>query len=455
MVPAEPADDDVPDVAGVRDDVVDALLTFVRSLRRAGVDVPSNAALVAARALVEVGFDDEERARAALRAAFVTRAEDVATFDRLFAEFWRRLDAHLDGDAAAGLADDTPDGALAPMGADDGPAAESADESDDSDSGRDGSDRSETAAMTSALGVGPGADGEDATTATYSPAGRPETVTVDAAPLADEGSLDAAVERLVDALATLRGRRWQRAPSGRRADARRALRRSVSTGGAVVSVPERARRATDLRALVLADVSRSVLDTVDRGFLLRFLRTVSAHLRDCRVFFFDSEVRDVTDAFDAPTAADALRELEAAETAWGGGTRIGHAVETIRRDHPTRVDRRTVVVVVSDGLEMGDVSTLADGMPWLARRAAAVLWLNPLAASPAYEPTAAGMAAALPFVDGLFAFTGPEDVVEIARQLTRYGAGGPVGFEHDPRRVRGRTDTRDTRDTHDTRRTDV
>jgi hypothetical protein len=328
------------------------------------------------------------------------------------------------------------------MGADDLSASESADEARDA-AGEEPAGESAGPVVSSALDVGPGTDEEDATTATYSPAGRPETVTVDATPRADDGSLDAAVGRFVDALATLRGRRWRHAPSGRQADARRALRRSVATGGAVVSVPERRRRADALRAVVLVDVSRSVLDTVDRGFLLWFLRTLTGRLRDGRVLFFDSEVRDVTAAFDAPTTADALAELERAETAWGGGTRIGHAVETVRREHPTAVDRRTVAVVISDGLEMGDVSTLTAGMPWLARRAAAVLWLNPLAASPAYEPTAAGMAAALPFVDGLFAFTGPDDVTEIAHQLERYGPGGRIGFEHDPRRVRGESETQE------------
>lgn len=446
MLPADQPDD-VPDVPGIRDEVVDALLTFVRSLRRAGIEVSANAALVAARALVEVGFDDEARARAALRAALVTRAEDVATFDRMFAEFWRRLDAHLDGDTAAGRTDDTPDGALAPMGADDAGAGEDADEERAGESGEPSSAEPTESVVTRALQPGPG-DGDDAATmATYSPAGRPETVTVDAAPSDDDESLDAAVDGLVDALATLRGRRWAHAPAGQRADARRALRRSVATGGAVVSVPERARRPDDLRALVLADVSRSVLDTVDRGFLLRFLRTFAARLRHARLFFFDSEVRDVTEAFDTPTTADALGELQRAETAWGGGTRIGHAVETVRREHPTAVDRRTVAVVVSDGLEMGDVSTLETGMTWLARRARAVLWLNPLAASPAYEPTAAGMAAALPFVDGLFAFTGVADIEEVARQLAQYGAGGRVGLEHDPRRVRGTADAEPTRRT--------
>lgn len=194
-------------------------------------------------------------------------------------------------------------------------------------------------------------------------------------------------------------------------------------------------------------VSRSVLDTVGRGFLLRFLRTFAPRLRHASLLLFDCEVRDVTDAFDAPTTADALRELQRAETAWGGGTRIGHAVETVRDEYPTAVDHRTVAVVVGDGLETGDVSTLEACTTWLARRARAVLWRNPLATSPASGPTAAGMAAALPFVDGLVAFTGVGDLEAVARRLTRYGAGGRVGLEHDPHRVRGSADERPTRRT--------
>ncbi|PSQ54635.1 VWA containing CoxE-like protein, partial [Halobacteriales archaeon SW_12_67_38] len=86
----------VPDFAAARDHVRDELVRFARALRRAGMDVPANAATTAARALVVVGFDDRERARTALRACLVTDRADRATFDDLFAEFWRRLTAGLD-----------------------------------------------------------------------------------------------------------------------------------------------------------------------------------------------------------------------------------------------------------------------------------------------------------------------------------------------------------------------
>ncbi|SFS88019.1 VWA domain-containing protein [Halostagnicola kamekurae] len=431
--------DNIPDIAGVRDEVVDALVTFARTLRRAGVEVSANAAVVGARALVTVGFDDEARARAALRAAIVTRQGDVETFDRMFSEFWRRLDASLQTDeggagGARGIDDDL-DGALAPLAEASGTPAEIEleDETESSDERASGRD---TALVSSALAAGPADEGNgEAAAATYSPAGRPETVTVEGSGLREEDStLEDAVDRLVGALATLRGRRWERGQRGRRPDARRALRRSVATGGAIASMPGRTRRERGVRVLALVDVSRSVLDAVDRAFLLRFLRTLASRVRQDRVFFFDSEIRDVTAAFDAPTVADALAELERSETSWGGGTRIGHAVGTIRTDHRDAVDRRTVVFVVSDGLETGDVGDLERDAAWLSAQARAVLWLNPLAASPAYEPAAAGMAAALPFVDGLFAFTDADDVAELARQLDQYDAGSPIGYRYDPRR---------------------
>jgi hypothetical protein len=202
-----------------------------------------------------------------------------------------------------------------------------------------------------------------------------------------------------------------------------------------MSLPKRRRKRTDVRGVVLADVSQSVLDVIDRDFLIRFLHALRSEWKSTRVFLFDTDVRDVSTAFDADSTAAAYAALERAEAEWGGGTRIGHALTTIRDRHPTTVDRRTVVLVVSDGLEMGDVSELADGVSWLAGRAPLVLWLNPLAAMEPFEPTASGMAAALPHVDGVFAFADHTDVTEIARQLERYSGTEPLGYRQDRRRL--------------------
>jgi uncharacterized protein with von Willebrand factor type A (vWA) domain len=425
---ADPAADPIDPAHHVHEELV----RFVRALRRAGAAVPANAGTTAARALATVGFDDRERVQVALRAALITEHGDEATFDDLFPEFWRRLTAGLDPTGPAERPENGPDGGLAPLGADVAPG-EFADTGERNDE-RDGEDvtRSESGAV---VGHGAGEGGEEVTTARYSPTGRTKEISSFA--ILDEENFDDAFDALTRALAALAGRRWtggEETP-----DVRRALRASVGTGGTVVDLPRRERGRTALRARVVVDVSRSVLDVIERPFLLRFLRRAHAAWRDTRVFFFDEDLREVTDSFDTPSSDAALSALERAETEWGGGTHIGKSLERLRTEHPHAVGRRSVLVVISDGLEMGDVSALETALSELSERASAVLWLNPLAASPEYEPSARGMAAALPYLDGLFAFAGPDDLADLARQLRRQGSHGSIGYEHDARRTGRRT----------------
>ena len=58
-------------------------------------------------------------------------------------------------------------------------------------------------------------------------------------------------------------------------------------------------------------------------------------------------------------------------------------------------------MIASDGWERedGGAGLLERQMARLAREAFAVVWVNPLKGSPQYEPLAAGMRAALPYVD--------------------------------------------------------
>lgn len=414
------------EVAMARERLLRHLVAFARALRRRGADVPADATLSGGQALAVVGLDDRDRVRAALRAALVSRREDLETFEALFPAFWRRAMADQDVDVPGGFSPDilAPDRSAAPETDPDGAGP--------SDEG-DWQERGTRLALSTADEPATGPEDEPTEAAIYSPTGRPEGVESPAGLVDVDDALAGPVRALTGALAGLRGRRWETG-GDTRPDVRRALRRSVETGGTVLDLPGRERHESGVRAVLLVDVSRSVLDTVDRGFLVSFVRAVREAWRDVAIFFFDTSVRDVGDAFDAPTPAAAMAALEAAETAWGGGTRIGHAIRTVRRREPTLVDRDTVVLVISDGLEVGEIDVLERETAWLSRRAAAVLWANPLAGAEAYEPTCRGMAIALPYLDGLFAFAEPADVAEMARQLDRYGPGDRVGYLHDARR---------------------
>jgi len=69
-------------------------------------------------------------------------------------------------------------------------------------------------------------------------------------------------------------------------------------------------------------------------------------------------------------------------------------------------------MIVSDGLDVGEPNVLRDAMRELHRRSASLVWLNPLLETPGYEPTAAGMSAARPYVT---TFASANDVAGFAR----------------------------------------
>ena len=56
------------------------------------------------------------------------------------------------------------------------------------------------------------------------------------------------------------------------------------------------------------------------------------------------------------------------------------------------VGRRTLVLIVSDGLDTGEPEELARELAWLKRHTLRLLWLNPLLRFDGYAPTARGAA---------------------------------------------------------------
>lgn len=96
-------------------------------------------------------------------------------------------------------------------------------------------------------------------------------------------------------------------------------------------------------------------------------------------------------------ALDAAAELAEDRDA---GTRIGESLGQLLDAYgQTRAVRSAVVVIYCDGLDRGDLALLDRQMARVALRARKIIWLNPLSASPQFEPLALGMKAALPYVD--------------------------------------------------------
>jgi uncharacterized protein with von Willebrand factor type A (vWA) domain len=141
--------------------------------------------------------------------------------------------------------------------------------------------------------------------------------------------------------------------------------------------------------------------------------------RKVEAFTFGTRLTRVTRELEGHDPDRALRRAAQAVPDWAGGTRIGDNIKAFNADYaPRGMTRGAVVVIVSDGWERGDARLLAAEMSRLHRAAHTVVWVNPLAGDPDYEPLALGMASALPHVDrflpgqNLRALEGMADVLE-------------------------------------------
>jgi len=202
------------------------------------------------------------------------------------------------------------------------------------------------------------------------------------------------------AVAPLRRTR-RRAPAPRGApDLRRTLRRSLRTGGEPVERAWRRRRVQPRRLVLLLDVSASMAP-YSRGLLLYAHATARADRR-CEIFCFGTRLTRLTPVLAAAGPDEALAAAAAAALDRDAGTRIGDALKAFLDRYGHRgLARGAVVVICSDGLEVGDPALLAEQVERLGRLAWRVVWVNPLKGDPAFEPLTRGMRAALPHVDVL------------------------------------------------------
>ena len=113
--------------------------------------------------------------------------------------------------------------------------------------------------------------------------------------------------------------------------------------------------------------------------------------------------------------------LGAASTAiddFAGGTRLGDSLVTLRRLHARRLTgRRTLVLVISDGLDTGETDVLENELLWLKRHSRRLLWLNPLLRFEGYAPLARGATVLHRHADAMLAVHNLGALEELAGSL--------------------------------------
>jgi uncharacterized protein with von Willebrand factor type A (vWA) domain len=353
------------------------LARFGRVLRAAGLEVGPGRIQDAVRALTVVEMGSREQVYWALRCTLVSKQADIEPFDHAFALFWQGVPPAR-ADPATGPGTEPGPGSPDPP---DAPVVEKAIV--------DGAEAFEGDA---------GADEEAAAGMRFSASERLRGLDFAQYSDAEHRQAMRLVERIAAAVPLRRSRRLRIASEGRVFDKRRTLRSAMRTEGYPIARLWREPRILPRKLLFAVDVSGS-MEPYARAMVM-FLQAAVRSGRHVEAFTFGTRLTRVTRELEERDPDRALTAATRVVPDWAGGTRIGTNLKALN-DHWGRLGltRGAVVVIVSDGWERGEISTLVHEMQRLRRTAHAVVWVNPLAGQPGYEPIAEGMAASLPYID--------------------------------------------------------
>lgn len=355
------------------------LVEFVRLARSNDFRVGVAEEIDAQRVALHCGLQDAQRLRWGLRTLLCSDQDDWERFDELFDAYW--LPSNLKSTYQA---------------------MPSAPVSRDLAGGAGGNDRRGPAAEADSAGDAGGADAAPGGTREGASAAE-GLERADFQFLADGGQLRT-MERLVERLARrmrrrmLRRQRVQR--QGRRIHLRATLRSCLRFGGVPMQLAYRHRRRRQPRLIMIVDVSRSM--ALYSNLFLRFARGLVNAFSDATAFAYHTRLVPITDALRHTDPVRMRTSLSLISQGWSGGTRIGDCLRHFNDDYSRLLNSRSVVIVVSDGLDTGEPELLAAQLARIRQRCRRLIWLNPLLGREGYEPKTRGMQAALPHID-LFA----------------------------------------------------
>lgn len=315
------------------EDLAERIVEFARLLRKSGVRVSTAEAIDALEAALLAGRPGSERFRLALRSAMAKRLEDLAVFDHLYARFW---------------APSTPWSLPTPRSA------------------------------VRVVFESPPESPTDYFMGVYSPV---EALWED---LGFKPRRDPRLERLyARGLKTLRraiplyeGRR-RRPSKGGGVDFRRTLRRSLRTFGEAIRIARSSRKLSKSRVTLVLDVSNSMREHwLELYSLAAALKTLPAGSYE--LFLFSTRLSRATGlVHEARGPREFFEAAARALKVWRSGTRIGEALDSLVTNYPWAVGGRSIVLVVSDGWDLGDLVLLESSLESIARSSGALIWAVP------------------------------------------------------------------------------
>ncbi len=365
------------------------LIHFVRYLRARGLTVGPSTAQDLAAATAAVGLIDRDDTYHAYRAVTVVRPSEIPAFDEAFALFFGTALAEMHSPPDVRISTPKTETVTASL-----PTLSSV----DAGSG-------DVEADEERIEVGVGSYSERLASRDFG------------ALSADEREeVRRMISRMMWRPADTVSRRWVSDRHGTRPHLRNTFRNLTGPAGDLIPFEMASRRPRRRPLIILADISGSM--ELYAEMFLHFVHAAQGRLGRVESFVFATRLTRITRDMCQRDPKFALDRVAMSVKDWSGGTRIGEALATFNRDWSRRLARGGAIgLIISDGWDTGDPDVLTEEMARFSRSVHRVIWLNPLASRPGFEPEARGMRSVLPYVDDFVAASSVIDLRGVVRLL--------------------------------------
>lgn len=376
--------------------LISRIISFAAFLRDRGFRVFQSSIHDALRGIEAIDLSNRTDFFFCLRSNLSTTDLEWAQFETLFEEFWGRMDQ---------VVQETENEQQ-------GPEPDARDRGE----GEEGQEETQTGESND---TEPPGDREWLEGVAYSPiVSAIETKDLGRFNQADVQVANLALKKMMEPFKVDTSRRSRRSRKAGGMDFQRIIRKSLKTGGIPFELFFKRKKMRLKRLVILADVSGSM----DRyaQFVMPFLLGLRGIGSRAEVFVFSTSLTSITFSVRHKSFEKMISHIAREVPDWSGGTRIGFSLHQFNEIHGQRLlSQRTVVVVLSDGWDLGAKVLLKKEMEHLSRKCHKVIWLNPLAGDPDYEPLCRGMNTALPYVDHFMAADSLHSLKRVGRLLSR------------------------------------
>ncbi|MDE2760337.1 MAG: VWA domain-containing protein [Paracoccaceae bacterium] len=369
--------------------LVDNITHFARALRTSGLPIGTGQTVKAIKAVETVGLQTRDDFFSALQCSLVNRPDQMVVFTQTFELFWRdpRYHDHMMSMMLPGIrgANEKRNPEAGMKRAGQSLMGESKNQINYPDSNQEA-----------------GEELEVISTGTTSYQDRFNSMDFEQMSTEETKEAKRIISELELPMKQLVSRRYKPNPKGRVSDWKSTMKMASRTGGETFKLGYQNPTIRYPNLVALCDISGS-MSTYSR-MLLHFLHSVTNYRKNqwskVHSFTFGTKLTNITRNLAIKDVDQALESAGREVSDWEGGTRIGECLKEFNFKWSRRVlGQGALVLLITDGLESGDITQLKQEMKRLQLSARRLIWVNPLLRWDKFTPKARGISTMLPWVD--------------------------------------------------------